>query len=385
MIRIIQGMPGSGKGLFAVRQLVEELRTTKRHILTNLDVDIGRINEFVQERWPDENCCAVERIHRLQDEEVRAFWMHRGHGNGLVEVVDKNSLKFTDTRGVCYLIDETQNFFNSRAWQETGRHCLFYLSQHRHLGDVVWLCTQSVKNIDAQMRSLAQDTFQMRNYTLERRGLFRGPAAFRWASWMGGQPGPMSDAVASGFFRLDVDGYASCYSTAGGVGIASNAGADKGEARKGLPFWVMPAGMVAAGLLVVLGVWKGLPAVASGMVPKMAGLQSMTTNGVTKPVQTAPAAPVVVPVPVPAAPVVPVPAKSLPQSVETEVVSVVGYSTQGSKVRVWFDDGTEGSWPVEMFRQFGAGIVLDSGRQTQFFPMVRNRKQPEVAGGGQGR
>ena len=137
--------------------------------------------------------------------------------------------------GVFFVLDEVHIAFNSRAWAETGAEVLYYLSQHRKLGDDVICVTQSVANVDKQFRSVAQDFTYIRNLGKEMHGKFRLPARFVRKTYS--QPPTGSTAVEPmdiGFFSLDINGIARCYDTAKGVGIHGRSGADTRQRPKGI-------------------------------------------------------------------------------------------------------------------------------------------------------
>jgi hypothetical protein len=122
---------------------------------------------------------------------------------------------------------------------------MYYLSQHRKLGDDVVLISQSIQNVDKQMRSVAQDFTYVRNLTKEQHGLFRLPALFIRRVFLELPTGPGVKAVQTGTFRLDVSGVAKCYDTAAGVGIVGSTGADTLERKRGLHWAYYVVGVLA--------------------------------------------------------------------------------------------------------------------------------------------
>jgi hypothetical protein len=144
---------------------------------------------------------------------------------------------------VLYVIDEVHEFFNARRWADTGEDALHYLSQHRKLGDDVICITQSIGNVDKQFRSVAQDFTYVRNHGKESLpllgGLIRSLPLFARQTYLEpytGAPGQRPMEIRT--FKLNVEGLASCYQTAAGVGLLGR-GADIGERKKGLnPIWL---------------------------------------------------------------------------------------------------------------------------------------------------
>lgn len=256
-VHFISGKPRGGKSLYSVKLMVEELVHGTRPILTNVPLNLGRLNEYLQEKYPDRVIDVVGRVHLLSDAQTREFFTYRPGGVRIARLSKDqwsagelpNYHGVTD-QGVFYAIDEIHNFFNARAWAETGRDVLFYLSQHGHLGDTVIAITQHIGNVDKQFRSVSQDYTYVRNMKKEKLGVFRMPGVFLRKTYL--QPATeRTEAVESGTFKLDVTGLASCYSTVGGVGIHSRGDADKNEKQKGLPWWIFLIGVPVLLLLLL--------------------------------------------------------------------------------------------------------------------------------------
>ena len=135
--------------------------------------------------------------------------------------------------GIFYVLDEVHIAFNARAWADTGHEVLYYLSQHRKLGDDVVCITQAINNVDKQFRSVAQDFTYIRNLSKQKAGVFRLPAMFIRSTYA--QPATdTSKPMETGTFKLDVSGLASLYDTAKGVGIHGRAGADTNARKRGI-------------------------------------------------------------------------------------------------------------------------------------------------------
>jgi len=243
MIHFISGKPRAGKSLYAVKLIVEELVNGTRPVITNLPLNLPVLNEYLQKKWPDKSINLFERVRILTEAETKEFWVHRpGCRINRPTKEEWASGKFPDytgvvDQGIFWVIDELHVSFGARQWMETGRDCMFYLSQHGHLGDTFIGVTQAIGNVDKQFRSVTQDFTYIRNFSKEKYGVFRMPPVFMRRTYV--EP-PTSNSVAmeTGTFRLDVSGLASCYSTVAGVGIHDRGGADKSERRKGLPWWV---------------------------------------------------------------------------------------------------------------------------------------------------
>jgi len=282
-IHFITGKPGGGKGLVAMEEIVKELVNGERPIITNLPVqiepwircirrggktkrkpEIGLRNYLIQTHGSDFN--VKERVFLLDDEtQTKEFYLWRKNGHGLACAqwthkqgqdgkvkLDAFDTELASKGGVFYVIDECWKFFNARDWQNTGPGVLFYSAQHRKLGDTLLLVTQHSKQVESQMRMVAQDFWVVRNHSKLKLGPFRQPSMFMVSTFEslptgGNTQEPMSRRV----FRLDKEGLGACYDTAAGVGLQGGAGADIGEKAKGLPFWMIGLLIIAVGLGLV--------------------------------------------------------------------------------------------------------------------------------------
>jgi hypothetical protein len=238
-IHFISGKPGSGKSLYGVHLLLKEITQGNRNVVTNLPLHPGRLNEYLQERWPNRDFRLLQRLTILTEDEARKFWLHRGDQ--------------TTPIGVMYQLDELHLFFNARDWMATGRDCLHYLSQHRKLGDIVIAITQSVPNVDKQFRSVAEDFTVLRNEYTAKFGPFRGRGRFVRKTYLSEPTGGSSqEPFENASFTLDAKGIASCYDTAQGIGIHGNA-ADKGRRASGWSiWWTIPLGIGLASLAGII-------------------------------------------------------------------------------------------------------------------------------------
>lgn len=262
-IHFISGKPGGGKSMYALKLVIEELLYGRRMIITNLPIKVGELNAYLQAQYPGRSVDVVGRVWILTDEQTQYFWLYRPNGVRLKNLSPaewKEGLKpdYSAVRdeGVFYVIDEIHNFFGARQWALTGQDVLFYLSQHRKLGDTVVCVTQAINNVDKQFRSVSQDFTFLRNLSKEQYGMFRLPAIFLRKTFTS-PPTETSQPMESGSFRLDTRGLGQCYDSAAGVGIHGR-GADMGEKRKGTHYVFFFVGVAALCLLVF------------GCLPKMA-------------------------------------------------------------------------------------------------------------------
>jgi len=237
-VHFISGKPGGGKTLYSVRLIVDELVFGSRVVITNVPLDIGALNAYLQAQFPKKSVDVLTRVWVLDDDQTGLFWTFRPGGVKIARLTKDEwqtgktpSYAGVKDSGVLYVIDEVHNFFGARQWAETGRDVLFYLSQHRKLGDTVICITQAIGNVDKAFRSLTQDFTFLRNLCKEKYGMFRLPSYFIRKTFTS-PPTETSQPMESGTFTLDVSGLASCYNTAAGVGIHGRL-ADSTERKKG--------------------------------------------------------------------------------------------------------------------------------------------------------
>lgn len=267
-IHAISGKPGGGKTMYSVKLILHELLYGNRVIITNVGLLPGEINAYLQREYPSKSINLFERLILIDEEQMGVFFTIRPPGSRGAVMLTKEQWQqgkmpdytgVTD-RGVMYVLDEIHIKFNARAWMQTGQDVLYYLSQHRKLGDTVIWITQAINNVDKQFRSVTQDYTFIRNLAKERMSKFHLPSIFINQTYTS-PPTDNSKPMESGSFRMDVKGLAALYDTAKGVGIHGMAGADKNEKKKGLPWWVAIAGLL---LIVILG-FKFIP----GLVARM--------------------------------------------------------------------------------------------------------------------
>jgi len=245
-IHFISGKPGGGKSLYGMKLILEELRFGIRKVVTNLSLNLPRLNEYIQKTFPDENIDLHQRIFLLKDEECRKFWLYRrGHLS-----IERPWNEPGD--GAFIVLDELHLFFNAREWMNTGTECLHYLSQHRKLGDDLICITQHVGNVDKQFRSVAQDFTLIVNGFKQKLGFFRGLPMFHRYTFAIEPNGMKLDPDDTGHFRLDAKGIASCYDTAAGIGVHGR-GADTKERKRGLSPFMFPVIAAAVILVIVFG------------------------------------------------------------------------------------------------------------------------------------
>lgn len=250
---IILGRVGSGKSLYAMHLLIEELRQTRRHIVTTLSVDTGELNAYVQAKYPGEDLDVCGRIHRITKEQLKHFWRARGLSPCGVPLYRSTfgdcSWEWPD-QGICYFLDESQEGFNARAWAATGTEFTSYATQHRKMGDDIVAITPASGLLDKQFRMLCGECIVLDNWYRRKLGWVRAPRMITWRKYMNCPPEQAEHAIQQGRIYIDAKGLAACYRTEEGVGIVGR-GADKGKYAKGIP-WYMIFVLIAG---VAFGVW----------------------------------------------------------------------------------------------------------------------------------
>lgn len=294
-IEFISGKPGGGKSMFATKLIVDELLKGHRPIVTNMALNLTRLQEYIHQLGGDAH--VLSRVRILEHDEVFRFYLYRGcnlilpcpHTGGLIDFVPSQ----TDEEaagGVFYVIDECHNYFNTKAPIDETSTMFKWASQHRKLKDICFLVTQSIENVHAKVRRLGQQFNYIRNFRKESFRGFRRGDGFKRFVYLSIPSGNESIPVLEEDFKLDVKGLASCYYTAGGVGVSPIGGADAGYQKKGLHmrwvwvFLVLCILIIAVTLLTVsskLGTTAGklVDIPASGSVVK----ETVKTDSKVKP------------------------------------------------------------------------------------------------------
>ncbi|WP_035240736.1 zonular occludens toxin domain-containing protein [Desulfobacter vibrioformis] len=148
MISCYEGLPGAGKTYDAMRKLLDNLSQGRR-ILTNIS---GPDQEEKQE--------IIKHFLNLDDSQLK---------NNLVVLQDHQVIEFWDytNPGDLIIIDEVQNFFNSRDFQSKANRAFGkWASEHRHMGVDLILITQNVERIESSVRSLIEFTYRYKKLNM---------------------------------------------------------------------------------------------------------------------------------------------------------------------------------------------------------------------------
>jgi hypothetical protein len=258
MINFVGGKPGGGKTLYSfIYFILEELMNGKRGVVTNVSIRWDRLQEYINENHSSPFLLET-RLRILSEAEMPSFYRYRVR---LDLPVDAEGLPVFDCAdgGAVYVLDELHLFFNARAWKDTGKGALFYLSQHRKLSDDVVCITQAISNVDKQFRSVAQDFSYISNHRTQKFRGFRRGSGFRLHKYQ--DVASKTDIPCEILdFPLDLK-KAALYDTSGGVGIPAGHAADLGRKARGLPLrilWLVPIlGTPLVFLLLYYGQKKG--------------------------------------------------------------------------------------------------------------------------------
>jgi hypothetical protein len=318
--------------------IVRELRTSRRNVCTNLAVKLPELSAYLEKTYPDESLDVLGRVRLLTETETREFWKYRGPLRWTGK--DYDTEETTDEHGVAYIIDEAgQSGFSAMDWAQRtaratrGEECLWYLEQHRKLGDNVYAsCNGRMPHgIAKPFRDKARDFTRLRNHYLAKLGIFRGQGKFK-RTHFNSEPTPTTEPYDTGEFRLDINGLCNCYDTAAGVGVHGSR-ADKGTRAKGIPIiWIVPAFMLLGVSFFVAPFLLGKVAVSAFSKKKKeadAAVSSGVLSMMPGQMREAPKRPT--PKPMAAAAATPM--------TSTPAVWVTGYVVKGTRVNVSLSDG----------------------------------------------
>jgi len=265
-VSVIFGKDGSGKSYYQLRLIKDELLSTARNIVTNLALDVGKLAEYFNKYWPKLSIDVARRIRILAKEEAGHFWDIRGNDR----IVDYSSdpvgypyrmTPDTGVDGVMYVIDEAGVVgFRASAWAQRengttrGERCLFYIDQHRKLGDRVYMSLFGTNphGIAKPLRDAAGEYIQLRNGRQRKMGIFKARGIFTaWHYYS--EPSPTVEHFGKYDFPFDLE-LMGCYRTAEGMGV-SGTKADMGSKVSGIPvLWAFPMA-IGIGSLCFIGPW----------------------------------------------------------------------------------------------------------------------------------
>lgn len=307
MIRFITGKPGDGKSMIATHTIVRQLLKTKRQIITNVPIIPGPLWAFIRARYGQD--LEIERITMLDEDQVKQFFLHRGrgwvapppkerkdggdgridfahctrtvttpHSDGGPDRIEIEESAVAKLPSVLYVIDEAHLHFGSRQWMDTAQSALFYLSQHRHLGDEVFFVTQHVGQVDKALRRLTQEFWRVTNYGNRIPFGIKLPDAFV-VDVFSSEPSLLGQITDTSTLRLDVEGLGSCYDTAGGVGMVGGL-ADTQSKPKGVRWQYAMAGFAVLMIALFAIPWTIAHVFTTNLEASQGKLNAPRTNSV---------------------------------------------------------------------------------------------------------
>jgi hypothetical protein len=225
-------------------------------------------------------------------------------------------------------------FYNVRKYADAPDEFPFYLSQHRKLGDDIYVYTQQPQNVDKMFRSFTQEFIYVVNIGKKRVGPFAAPKIFRFAAYPEPYTGQIGQVCQySGYFRMDYE-LAATYNTAAGIGIEA-AKADVGSKVKGLDWRLLMLLPVFVALCFFGFRWFGGVWVKS-VIP---GIRKQGTVSRVQPASVAAPQSLGAPVlPAPSSAAETKKASDSTNSIDSEVC-MVGWAMEGGKARVALSDG----------------------------------------------
>lgn len=141
MITLYSGTPGSGKS-YHMAEMICLCYKRGKNIFCNFEVDI----DYLKEKYPKSksNVFCIDNRDLKYPFGLSGFSANFSVSDSAGRIYEKQSYLF---------IDECQNNFDARTWNEKGRReWNHWLSEHRKDGFEVILCTQSDSDIDKKIR-----------------------------------------------------------------------------------------------------------------------------------------------------------------------------------------------------------------------------------------
>ena len=284
MIYGIFGKLGSGKGLYVVDVIADELLHGFRDVVTNVPLrpmpwvsgqgipQIG-LRQYLLEKLgaggsPEDADAILKRVLVIEDIEQGAdLFMWRRDGDtgdwfkltvtktdekGRPERFDGEEIKKRHSAPVLCITDEAWQFYpNNGGWSRVPL-LPFYARQQRKLRDDWYIVTQHPTDVDTVLWNIAQVFGVCRNHGMERMGMFRQPSMFRVVFYLTNPA--KGNAIRSHESMKSLDKRLSqCYDTTAGVGIAGGFKGDANQKRKGLHIaWLGVGVVLLVGLLAAV-------------------------------------------------------------------------------------------------------------------------------------
>jgi Zonular occludens toxin (Zot) len=150
MIEIIEGFGvGAGKSYYTVTRLLEHWkRGGTAYVVDTMAIEWEECKRYVERKWG----------YLLEDSQYHAV------GEDQVLRLHEHTPPGTEDCPVVIVIDECHTKLNARDWADKSKRDLFdWCTQSRHDCNDLWFVSQSVNNIDKQVRRLATFIWRVRN------------------------------------------------------------------------------------------------------------------------------------------------------------------------------------------------------------------------------
>jgi len=355
MLEIILGKTGSGKSMLGTSQyVIDEIvgpQGDDVYFVTNLPLNLGELNLYLQEQYPNRSFDITNRIRFLSDEETGEFYLHREAGVDLIpptkEQLKEKGFKWlaqwqeavdASPWRIVYLIDEAHLFFDAREWANVGPVMNAVISQHRKLKtDRIVMLTQFLKQLELRLREHAVFFHECNNWGMRRLLWWKLPRVFNVTTTTRPPPYPADHSKQIRFNPR----IARCYDTTAGVGLRGGR-APEVIKRGGLPWWTAVLGI----LLLAVGLFFGPEKALGFILRKVSGdaANPPTSVPVAVPVRGLPAGDSRGPV-APAGggygvAAAPLPVLPLPLIEPRPAIWPIGWAKLGSRVRVLLSDGS---------------------------------------------
>ena len=285
MIYGIFGKLGSGKGLYVIDVIAEELLHGFRDVVTNVPLrfipwvngqgvpQIG-LRQYLVEKLgsggsPEEADEILKRVLVIEEiDKGGDLFMWRRDGEtgdwfkltvtkndekGRPERFDGEEIKKRHCAPVLCVTDEAWQFYpNNGGWSRVPL-LPFYARQQRKLRDDWYIVTQHPTDVDTVLWNIAQVFGVCRNHGMERMGIFRQPSMFRVVFYLTNPAKGNAIRSHENFKTLDKR-LSQCYDTTAGVGISGGFKGDANQKKKGLHI-----GWLVVGILVLVGFLMAVP------------------------------------------------------------------------------------------------------------------------------
>ena len=268
MLSLITGPNGSGKTLYALHQIVQELLKGQRYIVTSIAIDLPALSQYLSHKYQNNPVDVFARVYKLQNlEQMRQFWRYTGPFTWTEYGIEANDLgnyggpkwqAFVPP--TLYVLEELQVTFNSREWGKTAREFTDFQTQHRHFGHDVLGLTPALSLIEKQFRVLCGECVVLKNLYQSRVGIWKHSRKINYRVFSNAPPMPGEIPSFTGDMFIDAKGLAGCYDTSGGIGHAGGRSADKGKESGGIPWKYGVLGALLLAFLIWFGLTRGMHA-----------------------------------------------------------------------------------------------------------------------------